>query len=68
MKKITISLLALAALSTASFASFRDITTDRGAVDTTQNSQAATMNAFAIPNASNGNAGDDQGLGGSNRN
>lgn len=68
MKKFTISLLALAALSTAAFASFRDITTERGAVDEMQNSQAVTTDAFAIPNASNGNAGDDLGLGGSNRN
>lgn len=68
MKKIAISLLALAALSTASLASLRDITTERGAVDEMQNSQAVTTNAFAIPNASNGSAGDDLGLGGSNRN
>ena len=68
MKKLAISLLALAALSTASLASFRDITTDRGAVDTVQNSQSATTDAFVIPNAANGNAGDDLGLGGSNRN
>jgi len=68
MKKIIISLMALAALSTASFASFRDITTPRGSVDTMQNSEAMTTDAFAIPNASNGNAGDDLGLGGSNRN
>jgi hypothetical protein len=68
MKKITISLMALAALSTASFASFRDITTPRGSVDTMQNSEAATTDAFAIPNAANGKAGDDLELGGSNRN
>lgn len=68
MKKFTIFLLAPAALSTASFASFRDITTPRGAVDTMQNSEAMATDAFAIPNASNGNAGDDLGLGGSNRN
>jgi hypothetical protein len=67
MKKLAISLLALAALSTTAFATFRDITTDRGAVDEMQNSQAVTTNAFSIPNA-NGNAGDDLGLGGSNRN
>jgi hypothetical protein len=68
MKKFTIFLLALAALSTASFASYRDITTERGAVDTMQNSQAVTTDAFAIPDMSNGNAGDDLELGGSNRN
>ena len=68
MKKLAISILALAALSTASFASFRDITTPRGSVDIMQKSQAVTTDAFAIPNAANGNAGDDLGLGGSNRN
>ena len=68
MKKLIISLLALGALSTASFATFRDITTDRGAVDEMQNSQAVTTNAFAIPNAANANAGDELELGGSNRN
>ena len=68
MKKLMISLMALAALSTASFASFRDTTTPMGAIDTAQNSEAMTSNAFAIPNASNGNAGDDLELGGSNRN
>ena len=67
MKKFTISLIALAALSTASFASYRDITTERGAVDTKQNAQFVTTDAFAIPNMSNGNAGDDLELGGSNR-
>ena len=68
MKKLAISLLALAALSTAAFATFRDITTERGAVDEMQNYEAVTTNAFAIPNAANGNAGDDLELGGSNRN
>lgn len=68
MKKFTISLLALAAMSTASFATYRDITTPRGSIDTMQNSQVVTTDAFAIPNAANGNAGDDLGLGGSNRN
>jgi hypothetical protein len=60
--------LALAAMSTASFATFRDITTPRGSVDAAQNSEAMTADAFAIPNAANGNAGDDLELGGSNRN
>lgn len=68
MKKFTISLITLAVLSTASFASYRDITTERGAVDTKQNAQSVTTDAFAIPNASNGNAGDGLELGGSNRN
>lgn len=68
MKKFTISLIALAALSTASFASYRDITTERGAVDTKQNAQSVTTDAFAITNMSHGNAGDDLELGGGNRN
>lgn len=68
MKKIAISLMALAAFSTASFASLRDVTTPRGSVDTMQNSEAVTAYAFAIPNAANGNAGDELELGGSNRN
>ena len=68
MKKLTISLFALAALSTASFATYRDITTPRGSVDTMQNTSAVTTDAFAVPNAANGNAGDDLELGGSNRN
>jgi hypothetical protein len=68
MKKLIISLLALAAMSTASFATYRDITTPRGAVDTMQNSEAVTTDAFVIPDAADGNAGDDLDLGGSNRN
>lgn len=68
MKKLVISLLALAALSTASFATFRDITTPRGSIDA-QNTGAVIMDeAFAVPNAANGNAGDELELGGSNRN
>jgi hypothetical protein len=67
MKKIAISLLALAALSTASLASYRDITTPRGAVDTQQAATVSDSNALAIPATSNGKAGDDLGLGGSNR-
>jgi hypothetical protein len=68
MKKLIISLLALGALSTASFATFRDITTPKGAVDTMQNSQAVIVDDAAVPNAAYGNAGDDLELGGSNRN
>ncbi|MEP7172602.1 MAG: hypothetical protein ABI705_03840 [Aestuariivirga sp.] len=67
MKKFAISLIALAALSTASFASYRDVTTSHGAVDTHQASAVTTMNALAIPGVSNGKAGDDMDLGGSNR-
>lgn len=67
MKKFVISLVTLAALSTASFASYRDVTTSRGAVDTHQASAVSAMNALAIPGVSEGNAGDDLGLGGSNR-
>ena len=73
MKKIAISLLALAALSTASFASYRDITTPRGAVDDKGSTGAVTnTDALVIPSydgnaVNNGNAGDDLGLGGANR-
>jgi hypothetical protein len=67
MKKFAISLIALAAISTASFASFRDITTPYGAVDTQKASSVSTSHALAIPASSNGMAGDDLGLGGSNR-
>jgi hypothetical protein len=73
MKKIAISLLALAALSTASFASYRDITTARGAVDDQGTGAVTTTDALVIPtygdNAAHpGKAGDDLGLGGANRN
>ena len=68
MKKLIISLLALGALSTASFATFRDITTPRGAVDDQGTGAAMATDAFAIPDAADGNAGDDLELGGSNRN
>jgi len=73
MKKIAISLLALAALSTASFASYRDITTPRGAVDDKGSTGAVTTtDALVIPSydgnaVNNGKAGDDLGLGGANR-
>jgi hypothetical protein len=67
MKKIAISLLALAAVSTAALASNRDVTTPTGAVDTHQAVSVSASNALAVPAASNGSAGDDLGLGGSNR-
>jgi hypothetical protein len=67
MKKFAISLIALAAVSTASFASNRDVTTPYGAQDTQQAGSVSTANALAIPATSNGMAGDDLGLGGSNR-
>jgi hypothetical protein len=67
MKKIAISLLALAAVSTAALASNRDVTTPYGAQDTNQVGAAVDSNAFAVPAGSNGSAGDDLGLGGSNR-
>ena len=66
MKKIAISLLALAAVSTAALASNRDVTTPYGAQDTKQVGAIVESNALAVPFAS-GNAGDDLGLGGSNR-
>jgi len=68
MKKFAISLIAFAALSTASFASNREVTTPYGSVGTIRDSQAVTTDAFAVPSWSNGKAGDDLGLGGSNRN
>jgi len=73
MKKLAISLIALAALSTASFASYRDVTTPYGAVDDQRTGVVTSTDALIIPNydgnsASNGSAaGDDIGLGGSNR-
>ncbi len=69
MKKIVISLLALAAVSTVSLASNRDVTTPTGAIDTHQAVSVSASNALAVPAGStaNGNAGDDLGLGGSNR-
>jgi len=67
MKKFAISLIALAAISTASFASNRDITTPYGAQDTQKAGSVSTSNAFAVPVSSNGMSGDDMGLGGSNR-
>ena len=69
MKKIAISLLALAAVLTAALASNRDVTTPYGAVDTHQAATVSASNALAVPagSISNGNAGDDLGLGGSNR-
>jgi hypothetical protein len=68
MKKLIISLLALAALSTASFATFRDITTPKGSVDTMQNSREVIVDGAAVPNAAYGTAGDELELGGGNRN
>jgi len=71
MKKFAISLIALAAISTASFASNREVTTSYGSVGTIQDSQVVTTDGFAVSNVgqswSNGQAGDDLGLGGSNR-
>ncbi|MBL8903386.1 MAG: hypothetical protein KBF54_00710 [Rhizobiales bacterium] len=69
MKKFAISLLALAAVSTAALASNRDVTTPYGAQDTKQVGVVVDSNAFAVPAGSTsiGNAGDDLGLGGSNR-
>lgn len=65
MKKIAISLIALAALSTASFASNRDVTTPTGSVDTHQATTVSESNALAVPASSNSAYGSD--LGGSNR-
>jgi hypothetical protein len=65
MKKIAISLIALAALSTASLASNRDVTTPTGAVDSHQAVSVSASNALAVPAGSNGS--NDVELGGSNR-
>ena len=67
MKKIAISLIALAAVSTASFSSIRDVTTSYGAQDTQQAGSVSASNALAILAATNSTSGDDMGLGGSNR-
>ena len=65
MKKFAISLLALAAVSTFSLASSRDVTTTNGAVDTHKTVSVSASNALAVPAGSNGS--NDQELGGSNR-
>ncbi len=65
MKKIAISLLALAAISTVALASNRDVTTPNGAVDTHQAASVSASNALAVPAGSNGSNGLE--LGGSNR-
>ena len=67
MKKFAISLLALAAVSTAALASNRDVTTPYGAKTPSRSASVSESNALAVPASSNGNAGDDLGLGGSNR-
>jgi hypothetical protein len=69
MKKIAISLIALAAVSTVALASNRDVTSPYGVQDTKQVGVVVDSNAMAVPagSISNGNAGDDLGLGGSNR-
>ena len=74
MKKIAISLLALAAVSTASLASNRDVTTPYGAAGYASDRHSDdSTDALVVPNydgngASNGSgAGDDLGLGGTNR-
>jgi hypothetical protein len=69
MKKFAISLIALAAVSTVALASNRDVTTPYGAQDTQQTGAVSNSNAFAVPagSISSGSAGDDLGLGGSNR-
>jgi hypothetical protein len=67
MKKFAISLIALAAVSTASFASVRDVTTPYGAQDTQQAGSVSASNALVIPGVTNGTSGDDMDLGGSNR-
>ena len=65
MKKIAISLIALAALSTASFASYRDNVVYVGK-DTNQMSNGST-NANAMVVIKKSTSGDDMELGGSNR-
>ncbi len=60
---------ALRALQAAGFTvtSIRDVTTPYGAQDTQNAASVSTSNAFAVPGATGGMAGDDLGLGGSNR-
>ena len=65
MKKIAISLIALAAVSTVALASNRDVTTPNGAVDTHQAVSVSESNALAVPAGSN--SAYDSELGGSNR-
>ena len=48
MKKLTLTLIAFAAISTAAFASNRDVTAPTGALGVIQNGNTAT-NALAIP-------------------
>ena len=54
MKKFAISLIALAAVSTASFASIRDVTTPYGVQDTEQVGSVSSSNALVIPATSIG--------------
>ena len=65
MKKIALSLLALAAVSTVALASNRDVTTPTGAVDSHQAVSVSASNALAVPAGSN--IVNDSELGGSNR-
>jgi len=65
MKKFAISLLALAAVSTAALASNRDVTTPNGAVDTHQAVSVSASNALAVPAGSS--IVNDSEVGGSNR-
>jgi len=65
MKKIAISLLALAAISTASLASNRDVTTPTGAVDSHQAVSVSASNALAVP--ADTNDASNLEIGGSNR-
>ncbi len=65
MKKIAISLIALAALSTASFASYRDNVIYVGKDTNLMSSGSTSANAIVVIKKST--SGDDMELGGSNR-
>ncbi|MBL8903387.1 MAG: hypothetical protein KBF54_00705 [Rhizobiales bacterium] len=66
MKKIAISLIALATLSTASYASYRDDVVYVGPDAKQMSEKSADANALVIIKKST--SGDDMELGGSNRN
>ena len=67
MKKIAISLIALATLSTASFASYRDNVIYVGKDANQMSTKSTSANAMVVIKKSASGAGDDLEIGGSNR-